>query len=837
MNQRQMLRVLPCALLVAILPGHASSRPGSNAQADGWIENVGQWPAYITFATRSGNSGAYADREGLWIRRTQDGQSNALRLVWGRAASVRVEGLDPLPGVTNFYLGDDRARWREGVRRFDSIRWCGVEDGIDVVARETPAGIKYDVHVARSADLARLVVRCEGLDGIALGSDGDLEAVGAPGLELVQRPGLAWEELPGGARRTVEVVLVARGASSFGWACPSCDPNLPLVIDPELVWATYLGASSSPGGPGDLAYDCKVSPQGRVLATGRAGTPDFPATPGAFQSSVPSSFLGAFLTCFEPDGQLRWSSVFGAPVNNDGPNSLAVDPAGHAYVVGLTSLGWPTTPGAFDEQLEFPGAAAYAMSFDGDQGALRYSTYLHHLDAQGTGTIAYSVTVDASGAATIGGRTSSSFPTTPGAYERIGSPPLDAFLCRLDPTGSRLVWATLLGGTGLKDEIWAIAIDHDGTVVFAGQTGSRDLPTTLASYQPEMGQHSYERSCVGRLSADGSQLLWITYLSFGGPSYGEEFVRGLGLDGAGNPIVVGTTTATWFPTTPGAFQTQHSNGINLLSMGDAFLTRLDRDGTRALYSTFFRSGWPESCTDVEVDASGVATVCGLTGAQLPITSGCFDPTHNGDSDGFVARFDPSGSRLLYATMIGGSYIDDLLGLGVTPAGRVSAAGTSYGPDFPTTPNAFAPSNVGGSDAVVVTMELHPEGVRSLGSGTPSCQGVVRSGVLSEPRAHQRGFGIWCSQAPPGGRGWLVLATASLPTPASVGGAQFWLDRSAVRRVIPVTADRLGWAEAPVDLSHVTAGMRVYSQFIFRDTPGCGALAQVSTSAALEIVVH
>jgi len=823
-----------CILAIVGLAGSTTASGASGV--NGWIENVGQWPDHVEFATRTGD--AFADREGLTMRRVLGSRASSVRLTFGGGASGGVEGVDSLPGVLNFYLGDDRSRWRTGVRRFESIRWCDVEEGIDVVARETQAGIKYDVLLARAADLERLVVRCEGVDAIALGSDGHIETVGPERTSVVQRPGPAWQERAGGDRRLVAVTLVERGASSFGWSCPDCDPEAPLVIDPDLVWSTYLGASSSPGGSGDSASDCKVGPQGEVFATGQAGTPDFPTTPGAFQSVMPYPFSTAFLTCFETDGRLRWSSSFGTAQNSSkGPNSLAVDAAGHAYVVGDTSHGWPTTPGAFDEQFELPGGAAgYAMSFDGSVGTLRYSTYLHQ-SAQGGGTVAYAVVADASGAATVGGKTRPSFPTTPGSYDPIGSPPVDAFLCRLDPTGSSLLWSTFVGGTGDKDAIWELALDSDGAVLFAGQTGSRDLPTTPSSYQPEMGQHIGERSFAGRMSSDGSQLEWITYLSFGGAALGQEFVSGIGVDGAGNPVIVGTTNAPWFPTTAGAYQPLYSNGVSESVMGDAFLTRLDRDGTRAIYSTFFQSPWPEACSGVEVDASGVATVCGSSGGPIPTTPGSFDPTQNGDFDGFVARFDPSGSRLLYSTILGSASLDYLAGLGVTLSGRVSVAGQSCGPDYPTTPNAFAPTIAGGCDAVVTTFDLHPEGVRSIGTGTPSCQGVVRSGALRAPIAQQPGFGLWCSQAPPGARGWLVLATAALATPASTGGAELWLDRGAVRRVIPVTADRLGWCEAPVGLEHASAGTRLYAQFVFRNVPGCGAPSELSTSVPLEIVAH
>ena len=256
--------------------------------------------------------------------------------------------------------------------------------------------------------------------------------------------------------------------------------------------------------------------------------------------------------------------------------------------------------------------------------ALVYSTYLGGTSVENGNGIA----VDAAGNAYVTGTTlSTDFPTTPGAYQTASGGGEDAFVTKLNATGTALVYSTYLGGSGSDDGL-GIAVDAAGNAYATGQTASTNFPTTTGAYQTTFG--GVEDAFVAKLNATGTALVYSTYL--GGTGF--DIGIGIAVDTAGSAYVTGVTESTDFPTTPGAFQTIYGGGE------DAFVTKLNPTGTALVYSTYLGGSGLDGGNGIAVDAAGNAYVTGATGSpDFPTTPGAFQTTYGGGIyDAFVTKF-------------------------------------------------------------------------------------------------------------------------------------------------------------------------------------------------------
>jgi hypothetical protein len=420
---------------------------------------------------------------------------------------------------------------------------------------------------------------------------------------------------------------------------------------------------SSPASTNDAAAAVAVDASGALYLAGQTASINFPTTTGsAFPvSDEPSE---AFVAKLAPGGGSLVYATFLGGSASDAALDVAVDASGAACVTGRSgSTDFPTTPGAFAGGSPGPFVAKLAPS----GGALAYSACIP--DDGGAGN---AIAVDASGAAYVGGTiVSAALSATPGAFDTTWNGNADGFVVKVAPGGGSLVYATYMGGSSL-DEIFAIAVDAGGTATIAGDAFSPDFPATAGAF--DSTHNGSSDAFVARLDPNGAALLFSTFLG----DAGAEVSSGLAVDASGASYAVGTTTSSHFPTTPGAYDTSADGQ-------DAFVTKLSADGASLVYSTFLGGGAGDAADDVAIGADGSATVVGGTdSSNLPTTAGAFDATYNGGSDGFVARFDPSGGALLYSSYFGGPSFDRAYGVAAAPSGLCYAVGTSSVLDFATT---------------------------------------------------------------------------------------------------------------------------------------------------------
>jgi hypothetical protein len=399
---------------------------------------------------------------------------------------------------------------------------------------------------------------------------------------------------------------------------------------------------------------------------------------------------------------------------HDSDNSIAVDASGNAYVSGDTfSTDFPTTPGAFQTSFGTGSDHAFVTKLNATGTAMTYSTYLGGNDVD----LCNGIAVDALGNAYVTGQTTSTnFPTTANAFQTtFGGGIYDAFVTKLNASGTALTYSTYLGGNDV-DLCNGIAVDALGNAYVSGRTSSTNFPTTPGAFQSSFGTGS-AHAFVTKLNASGTALIYSTYLG----GNGSDEARGtIALDGSGNAFVSGETSSTNFPTTPGAFQTSFGTGSL-----DAFVTKLNASGTALVYSTYLGGNDADSCEGIAVDALGNAYVTGITlSTDFPTTPDAFQTTFGGGfNDAFITKLNGTGTALIYSTYLGGNDLDVGHGITVDGSGNAYVTGLTASTNFPTTPGAFQTSRTPDWDAFVTKIAFRADTNTALTSSpNPSVYG-------------------------------------------------------------------------------------------------------------------
>lgn len=460
-----------------------------------------------------------------------------------------------------------------------------------------------------------------------------------------------------------------------------------------LLYSTFLG-----GGNEDEAISLALGSDGRVTVAGTACSANFPATPGAYDTAFTDSPDG-FITRLNAAGSsLEYSTRLGT-ASTDYCYGVAVDGTGHAYVTGYSrSASFPVTPGAWQDNAI--GRNAFVTKLNPAGSALVYST-----DLGGSSTdYGYGIAVDTAGQAHVTGDTvSADFPVTAGAWDAGHNGMQDAFATKLNAAGSALVYSTYLGGRSHGDWGGKTGADAAGNVYVAGITNSYDYPVTPGAW--DTAHDGVTNAMITKLNPAGSALVYSTYL--GGNGY--ETLQGMAVDAAGQVLVTGDTNSSDFPVTPGAWDTTALSGY------DAYVTKLNAGGTGLVFSTFLGGSEYDSGYALSIDAGGQVTVAGVTYSDnFPVTPGAYSTSKRGDTDTFAARFNSTGTALLFSTYLGGTGYDRVWDLALDQTGNVYLVGETESADFPVTPGAIDTSFGGGSDVFVT--RLNPDG-RTLGYST------------------------------------------------------------------------------------------------------------------------
>ncbi len=667
---------------------------------------------------------------------TSGGASFGIRLS-GANPAPKMEGIERLPGRSNHFAGSDPAHWRLNVPQYAKVRYREVYPGVDLVFYGRAQRLEYDFILAPGAAPETIRLEFEGAQTVRVDERGDL-VVKIAGGEVRQHRPAVYQKVDG-RRRSVAGGYTLAGGRQVAFRIGAYDRSRPLVIDPVLSYATFLGGRST-----DIAVDAAVDASGNIYVVGGTTSPDFPSTPGVVQQAYGGGVLlsaemgigigDGFVTKISPDGSSIVYSTFLGGSAGDIAAAVAVDASGNAYITGFTqSQNFPTTEGAV--QTANRGGKVWAADFPlelGDafvtkldaNGALVYSTYLGGTGNEGGMAIA----VDASGNAYVAGTTSSAdFPTSEGAIQRAyagggalaADNPIDfgdGFITKLNDTGTAIVYSTYLGGSK-SDLLSGIVVDGSGAAYVGGTTWSKDFPVTPGAYRAAGGDSDI---VVAKLNESGTALLYAS--SFGGRGADEGF--GLAVDAGGNAYVAGRTRGLDFPVTPGAYQTKHA------ASDDAFLAKLNAAGTELAYATYLGGQGAEMCLRPAVDAAGNAYLAGDTRSRdFPTTADAIQRSLMGQHSVFVAKFDPSGAALVYSTMFNGRDDNKATRVIVDAAGNVYAVGFTSSRDFPVTSGAAQPTIGGLYDGFVLK-------ISELGGPAPA---ALRSPAAEQARSRPKGI--------------------------------------------------------------------------------------------------
>jgi hypothetical protein len=652
--------------------------------------NRGQTDKKVDFLAHGAGYGLFLSHaEAVMV--FQHGTAVRMRPI-GANASSQPEPLDPQASKSNYFIGNVPERWHTNVPNYAKVRYRSVYPGIDLIYYGNQQQLEYDFVLGPGADPRTIALLFDAPAKPQLEHSGDLVMHTAAGDVRWHKP-LAYQEV-NGSRKLVACDYVRKGRQ-VAFRLGAYDRSQPLIIDPELVYSTYLGGSGNENFFSAPTSGIALDASGNAYVAGSTSSSDFPIK-SAFQTTlkaVPPSY-NAFVAKFNPTGELVYSTYLGGSGHSgcttstclgDEGNGIAVDEDGDAYITGDTASADFPTENAFQSVNNACssfgcGQVAFVAKLNGTGSALVFSTYL---GGSGGGDVALGIAVDMQGHAYVAGYThSQNFPVKNALQPTFGGS-YDAFVTKFDLSGSGLIYSTFLGGSG-SDVGMGIAVDTRGDAYITGVTASTNFPIENA-FQQQFNSSSSSMAFVTKLDANGDSLVYSTYL--GGSNYDQAF--GIAVDASHHAYVTGVTRSGDFPT-KNAFQKTPAGG---------FITKFDPAGTALAYSTYF----PADPVAIAVDADQNAYITGSAGPGLPINH-AFQRKLKGFADAFVTKIDPAGCALVYSSYLGGSgnqFFGDIgFHIAVDESGNAVVTGLAGSMDFPTT-NAVQPVYGGGfSDAFV-----------------------------------------------------------------------------------------------------------------------------------------
>ncbi len=635
----------------------------------------------------------------------------------GANTSAAVTGAEELPNKSNYFLGNDSAKWRTNVFNYARVKYHSVYPGVDLVYYGNQSGrLEYDFVVAPGANpnAIALNVAASGAakSRLSIAANGDL-VVGTEGGDIsFQKPLLyqpATNDANGnpdlGSRTAVEGHYVLKAHDQVGFEIAPYDHTRPLYIDPVLVYSTYLGGSKN-----DYGLGVAVDSSGNAYVTGYTGSVDFPVSGSGYQTSCTvicgsGALHSAFIAKLNPAGNaLLYSTYLGSASQGDtNGNGIAVDSSGNVYLAGTTSsASFPVTAGSFQTTNRGTGSnqiVGFVTKLNPTGSALVYSTYL------GASNFVYgnAIAIDSAGDAYVTGYTQAGdFPTLHPVQATFGGTigtSNNVFVTELNPTGTALVFSTYLGGS-YSDQGAGIAVDNSGNVYVGGYTTSIDFPL-LHSYQAiNTSVTGLAYAFVAKMNWNGTTLALVYSTVLGGSSGTQG--TALAADASGNVYLTGWTGSSDYPTTASAFQKTYAGGA------DTFIAKLSWNGsTLSLpYSTFLGGSGYDQANAIAIDSSGNAYVAGTTLSTNFPTLNAILSTSGGGYYAFVTELNPTGSALVYSTYLGGSdpsgYGTSGYGIALDAAGNAYVTGNTGATNFPTTASPLQ-STCGGCSTGNVTV--------------------------------------------------------------------------------------------------------------------------------------
>ncbi|RMF92364.1 MAG: hypothetical protein D6734_12380, partial [Candidatus Schekmanbacteria bacterium] len=664
-----------------------------------FIRNSGELDNRVKYYEKGIGHTTLFTKKGFYINLRKVGENNqqkvkSIKIVpLGRNKDLQIKTVGIQNGTLNYLIGNDPSKWRRNVKLYKKVIYSEVYEGVNFKFYGNNNQLEYDIVIKPGADLSKIKLRYEGIKGLERDEEGNLIIVLSDG-NIIQRKPHIYQII------NDEYINIEGGYKIFpdnrtcGFEIASYNNDYPLVIDPILSYSSYLGGNRK-----EIGNSVAVDDNGNLYVIGKTASSNFPLA-SAFQTSLKETAYApqtitsdAFITKVDPTGNtLLFSTYFGGN-NDDSGNDIAIDSKGNIYITGQTfSSDLPVSTTIQTAKSGLSGASgtsdAFVAKLNSTGSAVEYLTYLGGSEND----YANGIAIDSSGNAYIAGVTASTdFPVTSAFQSSSAGGTSDAFVAKINSSGTSLIYSTYLGGSD-TDEANDIAVDSSGKAVLTGATISSDFPTVL----PQWGTKSaLNDAFITILSSSGNALEYSTFFGgddddigngiavkddiiyFVGTTYsdnlpvltdalqanlaspgsgtsdicigkfaptpmfttyyggkGDDSGNGIAVGPDGNIYVVGDTDSSDFPI---YIPSQKNFGGNT----DTVVVKINSTGDSVIYSTFFGGNKVDVGNGIAVDQNGNAYITGYTTTidDFPLST-TLQTTNNGDSDAFIAKFDP-----------------------------------------------------------------------------------------------------------------------------------------------------------------------------------------------------
>lgn len=656
-----------------------------------FVENRGQSHPMVRFQSAGGGVPIFFTGRDVRMVLTRGEVSTALAIELVGAAPSAIEPGRVAGGRVN-YITADLAHTALPAHR--EVIYRDAWPGIDVVFRSGRLGLAYDFVVRPGGRVSDIRLRIDGAHSIAITPAADLQITTAVGLLTDQAPQTYQPE--GAERRALPSKYVITGPNEFSFDVAEYDATLPLVIDPQIVYATYLGGAGL-----EEARGVAVDNVGSAYIAGFTGSPNFPVTTGAFPRR---SGIDAFVVKLTPSGRAFEYATYLGGSFDDSAHGIAVDASGNAFVTGYTrSADFPVTRTAY-KTAKGVSEDGFVTKLNAQGTAVVYSTFL----GANALTFPAGIALDLNGNAYIAGHTlATDLPLTPGriATARAGGG-FDGFLLKFNPAGSSVLYGSYLAG-GASDNAARVAVDDAQHAYVVGTTWSTDFPTTAGAPQRSLRgpADAFVMKIQTQATSPGAALVYSTYI--GGSRH--DTGKAIAVHRPSQSAFVGIENGSYedFPTTDGG---SALNGI---------VVKLNATGTEFMYA---RGVGPTYLGYTVLEALAVDT------NQVAYVAGSTDDQNNRT---WVSRVDEHGresSRIELNGKVGPS-TDWPFDIAADDNDNVYVAGKTQSPDFPVTANAAQPSfggSSGASDGYVAKISFADVGKTNIALGRTAIASSIES---------------------------------------------------------------------------------------------------------------
>lgn len=675
------------------IPLHLELNEGQADSSAKYLARGSGYSMYLTeagvvFALRSGEGSALTDKP------RAAGLTNKLSILrmklLGANKTPKMSSERELPTRVNYFSGSDPSKWRTNVATFGQVRYREVYPGVDWVVYGNQQELEYDFIVAPGSNPKKIRFRVEGTRRYEIDAQGNLLLHTQDGILKQKRP-VAYQII-NGIRHEVEVEYRIVGRE-VRFQLGRYNKQATLVIDPVLVYSTYLGRNRA-----QYIYGMTLDSVGKLYICGATESAFTNITAGAFQTNYlgHTGFDGthygdSFVGKLNTTGTAFEYLTYLAGNHYDNAWAITVDGEGAAYVTGTTwSKNFPlqnpiqSEPGDPDGDPGTPERTdAFVTKLNATGTALLYST---RLGGEGFDH-GYDIKIDGTGSAYVVGTTEATdFPTT-NSFQPTNKGGYDVFVARLNAAGSSLVFSTYMGGKS-DDGGYGLVLDSTNAIYTSGWTASTNYPVTNA-VQAMYGGGDHD-AFVTKISATGTNLVYSTYM--GGKL--DDYAAYSFVDSSGGLYICGNTTSTNFPTTNALQRLLGGTGNSVNS--DGFLAKLTPGGNALEFSTFLGGINTDTAQDVRLDATGNIIVTGKAGSVDFAPYANYGSINSGGGDGFVAKLNTNGSVLLNFAYLGGTGEETCFRMGIDDRGNVVVVGSTESSNFPISSSNVVQAAFGGT---------------------------------------------------------------------------------------------------------------------------------------------